>query len=90
MMRWYAEHGSYTDAEILMGACNLDFCPGPSAIGSPLGEGGQTTHFGYAMTMKTANTFRVTALLTAANGGTANDWIWIDETGTVTKNGIFV
>ncbi len=81
-VRYYQTKGnsSYTGAALPIDG----YDPGAAAAG-------QTPKFTYAFAVTDGGTkFSCTATLKAAEGGTANDWISIDEAGTVTKNGIFL
>lgn len=85
LARWYSEYGSYTDARCQgLGDSTLDYCP--AGLGADVS--GQTRHFAYIL-LPGATTYDVFASLLAIYGGTASDYLQIDETGQIQKFGIF-
>ena len=98
MLRHYSAYGNYNQAAFpgLGGGPTvdefgrpyqfLDFDPNVASNFYFTGGGGQTGHFFYTISWRGANFFLVSAMKMPITGP---DWIAIDQTGTITKNGIY-
>lgn len=93
LIRWYSARGTYLGTLLTSRDCNLDYCPSINPSGDGVtwtNTGGQTQHFIYVLSVTSAVTYQINAVLVApfsTNPGV--DFVRIDQAGQITKSGVF-